>query len=192
MVRATRSVTPVGRGEGARVILRRLASGPVTFGTLATLVLLLALFVLPGHTEVVLRTYVVVLGYLGLWFASEVLAVKYESRETSAIEALSRRRPPRPQPVPELEDLVGRLSFAQVSASDYEHRLRPLLWEIAGHRLAVGEHLDIDADPELARVRLGPEVWAAIAEPANTFQARDAHGPTLARLDAIVRALEGI
>jgi hypothetical protein len=186
-------VTPVGRGEPARAILRRLAGGPLTFGVMATIGLVGALFVLPGHTDVVLRTYVVVLGFLGLWFVSEVLAERYETREASAIEAVVRQRPVRPPPVPELEDLVGRLSFAQVSAADYEHRLRPLLRAIAAHRLAVGDgHIDIDADPELARQRLGPEVWAAIAEPLHTHAGRDAHGPTLARLGAIARTLERV
>ncbi|MET0459536.1 MAG: hypothetical protein ABW195_09820 [Ilumatobacteraceae bacterium] len=49
----------------------------------------------------------------------------------------------------------------------YERRLRPLLEELAAHRLRRNHGIELATDPEAARRLLGDETWELVTQPAD-------------------------
>jgi hypothetical protein len=73
-----------------------------------------------------------------------------------------RRRLPAPERPPGLEDVERAVDFAAWNPADFNRRLRPLLREVAAHRLQSRRGIDIDRDPRAARQLLGEVPWALV------------------------------
>lgn len=184
-------ITRTGLRDRGRAVVRRNAIAPLVLGALATILMVFALLVFPDRTNLVLRIYIVLLGLLGFWLFIGVVSEVHSVGRRSWIELALRRPPPEVEKLQELKDIEFSVSSAQWSAFDYYHRLRPLLRKMAAQRLAAHWHIDLDADPQAARARLGDAVWEAIAG-AELSDDRDRRGPTIATLRAVVSALESL
>jgi hypothetical protein len=102
-----------------------------------------------------------------------------------------RRRPPE-DPLRELEQLENAISFAQSSRFDLEYRLDPRLREIATDLLAGRRGIDLPAQPEAARVAVGPLLWDRIRGGRPPLEDRAAPGARLDDLESIVAQMEAI
>jgi len=154
---------------------------------LATVALLLARLLEPGRFELELDVYVLAIGGLALLLTVVHARKAYPREEQSAVAAALEREPAEAKRPPELERLERELTMATATAFDLHSRLRPLVREIAGMRLAThGLRLD---DAEGA---LGPELWE-IARPDRTSPSnRHAEGISPAALRRVVEELEAL
>ena len=91
----------------------------------------------------------------------------------------------------ELARLEREVVLSATSAFDVHMRLRPLLREVAQHRLSTARGLDLDAGSRETRALLGPELWELLQperEPLNDRFAPVLPPPRLrAHLDTLER-----
>ena len=171
-----------------RRVLRAATPGTIA----ATLALLAVLLFRLFSSEVALDAYVLVLGAIAL-FALVTTATDAEDGPSRSVyhQALEPRalEAERPRELGRLEREVA----LGVDTAFYAHyRLRPLLREIAEHRLE-GRYATALADPRAeARASLPEDAWQ-LFDP-DRRPPRDPHGPGLGKagVRAIVDALERI
>jgi hypothetical protein len=155
------------------------------FAVLATLALLLALYLAPGRSELELDVYLLAVGGLALF--EIVLATRdaYPVEKRSALSAALEREPasaPRP---PEIERFERELTLATASAFDLHARLRPALREVAAMRLtARGLRLDEDGEEVL-----GEQLWELVRP--DRRPPTDRHAPGISP-DALRDAIERV
>lgn len=110
--------------------------------------------------------------------------------EVSPYELALRRRGPRTGRPPELERLEREVALAASSSFYLHFRLRPILREIAAHRLEAGRGADLDAGSPETRAALGEELWEIVRPDRKPPDDRLAPGLPLPRLRAAVEMLE--
>jgi hypothetical protein len=103
----------------------------------------------------------------------------------SALAAM-RRRPANAAAAP----LVHDLRLSRLSAFHLHVRLRPLLSEIAAHRLWTKYGVDLAAEPVRAHELVGPAAWEVVRPDRAAPADRLARGPATAELVKIVTELE--
>lgn len=173
--------------------MNRLFSAWTALVVLGTIVLLAAVSILPGRRHVALDAYVLFLGAVGLGVAvrattaasPDVHEPTLEDELHDPIDAL----PLRPR---ELERLEREVYLSLGSGFYLHHRLRPLLREVASHRLLLKHGIDLERRPGAAEAMLGEPAWSWLRPDREAPSDRWAHGPPLSELRAIVDALEGI
>jgi hypothetical protein len=146
--------------------------------------------VLPGMAAVAVRWYLVGVTALATLATLQAIAARFPAYRKSASDPFGLRRresDEQPQRLREIERLVA---YSRWSGSDYDERLRPILFAIARQRLAAYRSVAVDSDPGAVRLLLGDNVWALIA-PAPQTSGGD-RTITIAELEAVVTALEGI
>ena len=77
-----------------------------------------------------------------------------------------RRRPLPPERPAGLEEAERAVDYAAWNPADLNRRLRPLLREVARHRLLTRRGIDLERSPETARQLLGDVAWSLIHRPA--------------------------
>jgi hypothetical protein len=90
----------------------------------------------------------------------------------------------------ELESLERTVTLASTSAFDFHARLRPVLREIAEHRLASGRGARLDSGSPEVRAALGEELWELLRPDRGPPTDRFAPGLSVDRLAAHVALLE--
>jgi hypothetical protein len=160
---------------------------------LASIALGVALFLFPGRRDVALDVYVLFLGALGLAAAVGTTRAAWPNVHESSLAAeLEDPLDVPPQRPRELERLEREVYLSLGSSFYLHHRLRPVLREIAEHRLLRKHGVDLDRRPEAAQRLLGDEAWALLRVDRAEPRDRWAPGPPLAELRAVVDALERI
>ncbi|MDP8910635.1 MAG: hypothetical protein M3M94_01030 [Actinomycetota bacterium] len=159
----------------------------VVVGTLVLGVLLLAF---PERRALVLDLYLLFLGALVL--LALVDGTGHGDRRPTPFERALRRKPSRAEHLLDLTPLEDRVALAITSAADLHFRLRPLLREIAAHRLSVRHGIELDAEPERARAALGADAWELVRPNREPPRDRHARGLRPAELRAVVETLERI
>jgi hypothetical protein len=172
--------------------MRRLTSlaAPIV---LASVALGAALFLLPGRRDTALDVYILFLGALGL--ATAVRATRAASpdvHEPSLAAELEDPLDVPPERPRELERLEREVYLSLGSSFYLHHRLRPVLREIAAHRLLRLHGIELDGRPDAARRLLGDEAWEWLQPDRPEPRDRWAPGPPLAELRGVVDALERI
>jgi hypothetical protein len=114
---------------------------------------------------------------------------RYPVYAATAFDLAARPRPAHVEPPARLREIERLVSYAEWDVVDFQARLRPILRQIAAHRLAVSRTVDIDLDPEAARAALGQRVWAILA-PAEPLPDRRNQPIGLDNLRTVVEALE--
>lgn len=86
--------------------------------------------------------------------------------------------------------LVRDLDLSRMSAFHLHVRLRPVLREIAAHRLRARYGVELDAEPARARELIGRDAWELVRPDRPPPRDRLAHGPPLSHLRQVVHELE--
>jgi hypothetical protein len=86
--------------------------------------------------------------------------------------------------------LVRDIKQSTISALHLHVRLRPILREIAGHRLWMRSGIDLDREPVRARELIGANAWELVRPERPPPSDRLAPGPALADLRVVVDELE--
>jgi hypothetical protein len=115
----------------------------------------------------------------------------YQQVHVEMVRLRARRRaaPERPAGLEEVERAVD---FAVWNPADLNRRLRPLLREVAAHRLQTRHGTDIDRQPEVARRLLGEVAWDLIQGPAAAESGRVPTGATLPAMHETIQRLEDL
>jgi hypothetical protein len=173
-------------------MMRRLSS-LAALATLASIALVVTLFFLPGRRHVALDAYVLLLGALGLVAAVRATrAASPDVQEPALAAELEDPLDVPPERPRELERLEREVYLSVGSSFYLHHRLRPVLREIASHRLLRNHGVDLDARPDAAKRLLGEQAWDWLRSDRPEPRDRWSPGPPLAELRGVVDALERI
>jgi hypothetical protein len=162
---------------------------PVTLTVIAATLLL----VLSGRTELILHVYVLALATIAL--AHLIRAVRGSvpaAAGGSPFDAALRRRPRRPERLPELERIEREVALGLATAFDLHFRLRPSLRRTASELLAAKRGIELDGDPDAARRALGNETWDLLRSDREPPTDRFGPGLDIAALRRVVSTLEAI
>jgi hypothetical protein len=169
----------------------RITARAVKLGLAVTAAAVIAAFASSGTHELVLDVYLLAIGaviLLALVRAIRVRApARRKSRFDSALVAMRRK------PVDASESaLVRELELSTYNTFHFHARLRPLLRDIAAHRLRSEYGVELDTEPLRARELVGKEAWDVVRPDREPPADRLAAGPTAAELRTIVDELEAI
>ena len=152
----------------------------------------LTITLLPVSRSRTVDGYILFLGSLLLILLVHATRTVSDGGGASVYErALVRRRPGAERPR-ELAKLEREVVLGASTAFDLHMRLRPLLREIAAHRLASRRGLDLDAGGPAVQAVLGDELWALVRPGVDPPDDRFAPGLPVPRLRAAVDTLERI
>ena len=99
------------------------------------------------------------------------------------------RRAPSESGEPALEREVELSTY---NAFHFYARMRPLLRDIAAHRLRSRYGVELDAEPARARELVGSEAWGVVRPDRRAPDDRLASGPSVDELRVVVDELEAI
>jgi hypothetical protein len=122
---------------------------------------------------------------LALYRIARLLAPDAVSPLDQALE----RMHPRKSAVPELA-LQRDVSLSRAVEFHFHIRLRPVLREIAAHRLRSRYGVELDREPARARELVPARAWAVVDPDRPPPEDRLAPGPTIQSLSAVVDELE--
>jgi hypothetical protein len=170
-------------------VRRALAIGAV--GLAATIGLAAALALSPGNWRLALDVYVVFLGAVLLAGIVRATGRSGAALEPSKLELALLERPAREERIAELARLERELSMSRQTAFDAHYRLRPILREIARHRLA-RHGVDLDAPGGSAERLLGPDAWALVRPDLPRPMDHLAPGVPLEIVERAIESLEAV
>jgi len=155
-----------------------------------TLVAGLAVVLTPIPWGLAVRSWMV---GLGMVIATVLIGTSLATHPRLAIPAVRLRRPAaadkgRP---PGLEEVERAIDFGSWNQSDLQHRLRPILLEVAEHRLGSRRGIDYERQPERARAVLGEDLWGLLNADGPGKSGRGP-GVPVGVLRSAIEALEAI
>jgi hypothetical protein len=156
----------------------------------ATVGLAVALALAGGGRGIAVYAYVLLLVAIAVRGLGARIGAAFPA--TPALAELFGRRRKRDERVPQLEELVHRLSGGGPNAFDLHRRLRPLVREIAGARLARRHGVDLELLPARAHDLLGPRTWELVRPDRDAPKDRSEDGWTEHELVELVDELEQI
>jgi hypothetical protein len=163
------------------------SAGLLTLGTIPFVVVLV---VLPGDRGRATDAYLLYLGAILL--LALVRLTKTGVSGESSFERQAEGRSSEPEQLPELARMERNVVLATAKQFDSRQRIRPILREIAEHRLATSRGIYMDDAPERAREVLGEEAWDLIHFDQDELDRRRGRGLELERLERVVDSLEEI
>jgi hypothetical protein len=165
----------------------------MTLVVAGSLALGVALFLLPGRRDLISDAYVLFLGGVGVLLGVRATRAAspdvHEPSLAAEIEDPLDVPPERPR---ELERLEREVYLSLGSSFYLHHRMRPVLREIAAHRMLTRHGVDLDGKPEAAAALLGEPAWSWLRPDRPEPRDRWATGPPVDELHAVVDAVEGI
>ena len=150
--------------------------------------LALALIFLPGRRELALDLFVLLVAavaIVALVRALSGVAPRAPARRVSVRARVSQR-------LAELDRTERAVLLSASTAFDLHYRLRPILREIAGQRLATRRGLGLDTDTEASRAVVGETTWELVRPDREPPQLRFGPGVAAPELAKVVDALERI
>ncbi len=173
--------------------MRRAITDSIVGAVCASALVALAISVRPGDRELALDIYVLALGGLAMLSVSRVarIAQRSQAGPSEFDEAMATQTPTTERPA-ELVRLEREVALAAARAFDLHFKLRPILREIADHRLESRRGIAPDADRSAARPLLGDPAWELLREHRPAPENRMAPGMSLADLRSVVDSLEKI
>lgn len=171
--------------------MRRIGLRAVKLGLLVSAVFAIVAFATSGLGAILLDVYLLAMGAVLLLALGRIVRLKGPAEGGSQLDwALSAMRRPRREQ-DEL-GLVHDVEFSTLNAFHLHLRLRPVLREIAAHRLLNRYGVELDAEPARARELVGAAAWDVVRPDRPSPRDRLAVGPPLSDLRKVVDELERI
>ena len=173
--------------------MKRFLSGWTTLVAFGIAAVAVTSFLFPGRRHIGLDAFVLYLGALGLIAAGRATrAANPDVHEPTLDDELDDPLDALPERPAELARLEREVYLSLGSSFYLHHRLRPLLREVAGHRLLIRHGVDWDARPDAAAAIVGDAAWAWLRPDRPEPRDRWAPGPPIGELRALVDAIESI
>jgi hypothetical protein len=171
--------------------MNRITARAVRWGLVVTAAAGIAALAGSGVNAIVLDVYLLCIGAVVLLALVRVTRASAAMPRNSAFDAALAAMGRTPAESGELT-LVRELELSRSNAFHFHARLRPLLHDIAAHRLRAHYGVELDAEAVRARELVGREAWEVVRPDRPPPVDRMAPGPTLAELDAVVDELEAL
>jgi hypothetical protein len=169
--------------------MKRVVGRAAKLGLLVSVVFAVVAFVTSGLGAILLDVYLLVMGGVLLLALVRITRIKAPVEAGSQLDrALSAMRAGQPQQ--EELGLERDVEFSTLNAFHLHLRLRPVLREIAAHRLLKRYGVDLDAEPARARELVGAAAWGIVRPDRPSPRDRLAVGPPLSDLRKVVLDLE--
>jgi hypothetical protein len=169
--------------------MKRVVGRAAKLGLLVSVVFAVVAFATSGLGAILLDVYLLVMGGVLLLALVRITRIKAPVEAGSQLDrALSAMRAGHPQQ--EELDLERDVEFSTLNAFHLHLRLRPVLREIAAHRLLKRFGVDLDAEPARARELVGAAAWEIVRPDRPSPRDRLAVGPPLSDLRKVVLDLE--
>lgn len=155
---------------------------------LGALPFVLALIFLPGRRELALDLLLLLIAagaIVALVRALSGLAPRAPERRVARARRVSQR-------LTELDRTERAVLLSASTAFDLHYRLRPILREVAGMRLATRRGLGLDTDTEAARAVVGEATWELVRPDREPPELRFGPGIPAQQLREVVAVLERI
>jgi hypothetical protein len=155
----------------------------------ATIGFAAALLFTSGGRALIEDIYVLVVAavlMLALHRTIRVFAPGSPSAFARTLARLRSDQPPARVELAEDRDVV----LSRLNAFHYHIRVRPMLQEVAQHRLRLRYGVDLDREPERARELVASHAWRVISPEAAPPSDRLARGPSLEEQRVVVDELE--
>jgi len=169
-----------------------IARRAISLGLVFSAAIAIAAFAVSGLRDALLEAYLVGIGGVLLLALVRTTAETAPRTATSdfdrAFADMSRRYP---SDSGELS-LVHDVQQSIASSFHLHTRLRPLLREIAAHRLSMRFGVDLDREPERARELIEGQAWELVQPERPPPSDRLAPGPPASHLSKVVEELERI
>jgi hypothetical protein len=168
--------------------MSRVARAVAWAAGLGALPFVLALIFLPGRRELALDLFLLLIAsgaIVALVRALSGVAPRAPARRVASARRVSQR-------LPELDRTERAVLLSASTAFDVHYRLRPILREIAGMRLATRRGLGLDTDTEAVRAVVGDETWDLVRPDREPPELRFAPGIAAPQLREVVAVLERI
>ena len=185
---ARRGAQGAARAGARPMRVLRLAELPV-FLTVGLVVLLL---VFSGRAGLIVHVYVLAVAAVALFHLVRLVRTAHPAAGPSRFDAALRRRPQRPERLPELTKVEREVALGMSTAFDLHYRLRPSLRRTAKELLASRRGLDLDRDTEAARRALGEDAWEIVRGDREPPHDRFGPGVGPASLDRAITSLEAL
>jgi hypothetical protein len=170
--------------------MNRITARAVKWGLLVTAAAGVAVVASSGAHALVLDIYLLCIGavvLLALVRTTRTHAMAQHSSFDAAYAAM--RRAPAGPAKPEL---VRELELSSSNAFHFHSRLRPLLRDVAAHRLRARYGVELDIEPARARELVAREAWEVVRPDRPPPRDRMGPGPTMDELSVMLDELEAI
>ena len=171
--------------------MNRIAARAVKWSLVVTAAAGVAALASSGAHAIVLDVYLLCIGAVALLALVRVTRAQVRAQRTSPFDAAlaaMRRTPPESGEPP----LVRELELSTYSAFHFYSRLRPLLRDVAAHRLRSRFGVELDSEPARAHELVGNQAWDVVRPDRRPPVDRLASGPTVDELRLVVDELEAI
>lgn len=169
--------------------MKSIVKRALVVGALVTAGAAAALLFTSGARARILDVYVVVLAAVVMLALFRAIRLAARPRASAFDHALLRLRAPaapKPAEVPEERDVV----LSRLNAFHYYIRVRPVLREIADHRLRSRFGVDLEREPERARELVPSRAWEVVRPDALPPSDRLARGPSVDGQREVLEELE--
>ena len=171
--------------------MNRIRARAIKWGLVVTAAAGIAAVASSGAHAIVLDVYLLCIGAVVLLALVRTTRVQAPAERGSQFDAAlaAMRRAPAQSGEPAL---VREVELSTYTAFHFYARLRPLLRDIAAHRLRSRYGVELDAEPARARELVGREAWDVVRPDLQPPPDRLAKGPTEDDLRVVVDELEAI
>lgn len=171
--------------------MNRIRARAVRWGLAVTAAAGIAVLASSSTHAIVLDVYLLCIGAVVLLALVRTTRAHAPAQSASpfatAVAAMSRAPAESGEPA-----LAHEVEFSTYNAFYFHQRLRPLLRDIAAHRLRSRYGVELQTEPGRARELVGREAWDVVRPDRQPPAARMASGPTVAELRVVVDELEAI
>lgn len=171
--------------------MNRIRARAVRWGLAVTAAAGVAAIASSGAHAIVLDVYLLCIGAVVLLALVRTTRAHTPEQRVSSFDAAlaaMRRAPAEPgEPT-----LVREVELSTYNAFHFYARLRPLLRDIAAHRLRSRYGVELDLEPARARELVASEAWDVVRPDRRPPDDRLGSGPTVGELRVVVEQLEAI
>ena len=171
--------------------MNRIVSRAVKVGLTVSAAVGIVAFATSGIRAILVDVYLLAMGGVLLLALVRTTRAKAPAGAASAFDQALARTRSRPRDSGELA-VTRDIELSRLNAFHLHARLRPLLREIAAHRLLKRYGVELDAEPGRARELVGAAAWAVVRPDRPPPADRLAPGPTIAELREVLSELEKV
>jgi len=171
--------------------MSRIVTRAVKVGLAVSAALGILAFASTGLRDILLDAYLLAMGGVLLLALVRTTRAKAPAGGPSELEQARQRMETIPADLGELS-LARDLELSTTSAFHLHVRLRPVLREIAAHRVRKRYGVELEFEPERARELIGTAAWELVRPHRPPPAERLAHGPPLSHLREVIDELERV